>query len=108
MGSSLSLSLPLTQVLLGAAAGAGKRGRTFENRPAAFAAGLDLLAEHTSDHRSASLSAARAGSGAGATAYHLESLCPGLNSFHDDALSDLVAQANRTVGVDDRLLTGFL
>lgn len=108
MGFSLSLSLPLTQVLLRAAARASKRGETFKNRPAAFAAGLDLLAEHTSDHRSAPLGAARPGSGAGATAYRFESLCPGLNSFHDDSFPDLVAQADRAIGVDDRLLAGFL
>lgn len=97
----------LTAVLLRAAARASQRGRGLEDGPVAFAAGLDLLAEHPADHGAASLSPARAGADTGTPAYHLEGFCSGLDCFDDDALADFVAQADRSIGVDDRLFAGF-
>ena len=89
------------------APGAGEWGRALEDRPAAGGAGFNLFAEHATDHRAASGRAARAGAGAGSPAHHRKSFRATLYGLDDDPLADFVAQANRPVGVDDRLYPGL-
>ena len=75
------------------AAWADLRGTRNQNRPAAFIAVNDGLAQHASDHRAAAPAAAGTGADAGAFADLLEGFRAGLNRFAHGAFADLVAQA---------------
>lgn len=93
-------------LLTGPAPGTGKRSGMSQDRPATDGACRHLFSKHSSNHRSTSGCAARSGAGAGPAADHLECFCSGLNGFEDNSLADFIAQADRAVGVDDRLLAG--
>lgn len=95
------------KILASAASRAGKGRGSLQNRPAALGAGFNLLAKHPTDHWPASGCPAWAGPCAGSTAHRLEGFRPGLDRFNDDPLADFVAQADRTVGIDDGLLSCF-
>jgi len=69
------------------------RGSRNQDRPAAFFAVDDGLAQHASNHCAAAAAAAGTGADSGAFAYLLESFRAGLNRFEHGAFADLVAQA---------------
>ena len=69
-------------------------GSSRQDRPAAFIAVDDGLAQHAPDQRAAAPAAAGAGADAGAFAYLLKGFRAGLNRFAHGALADLVAQAS--------------
>lgn len=76
------------------AAWANLRGSSRQDRPAAFVAVDNGLAQHAPDHRAAAPAAAGTGADSGAFADLLEGFRAGLNRFAHGALSDLVAQAS--------------
>ena len=89
------------------AAWANLRGSSGQDRPAAFIAIDDGVAQHASNHRAAAPAAAGTGADAGAFADLLEGFRAGSNRFAHGALADLVAQASGFEVFDDRLLFGF-
>ena len=70
------------------------RGSCDQDRPAAFVAVDDGLAQHGSDHGAATAAAAGAGADSGELAYLLEGLGAALNGFEHGAFAGLVAQAS--------------
>ena len=65
-----------------------------QDRPAAFVAGDDGLAEHASDHGAAATAATGAAADSGELAYLFESLGAPLNGFEHGAFADFIAQAS--------------
>ena len=70
------------------------RGSSRQDRPAAFFAVDDGLAQHASHHGAATPATTGAGADSGAFAYLLEGFRAGLNRFAHGAFADLVAQAS--------------
>jgi len=70
------------------------RGSSRQDRPAAFIAADDGLAQHAPDQRAAAPAAAGAGADSGAFADLLEGFRAGLNRFAHGAFADFVAQAS--------------
>ena len=71
------------------------RGTRRQDRPAAFVAVDDGIAQHASDHRAAAPAAAGAGADSGAFAYLLKRFGAALNGFEHGAFADLVAQIGK-------------
>ena len=73
---------------------ANLRGSSRQDRPAAFVAADDGLAQHASDQRAAAPAAAGTGADSGAFADLLEGFRAGFNRLEYGAFADFIAQAS--------------